>query len=274
MIQYKTPQICIFESALYRTTCTLVQTPEMLLLVDPNWLPREVYRIRQFVQETRQGRPLYLLFTHSDYDHILGWKAFPDATVIASRAFVRQPQKEKILEQIHKFDEEYYLDRDYDIEYPKVDIEISEDGQVLELEGVRLRFWRSPGHTADGLFTLVENTATWIAGDYLSNMEFPFISYSSSAYEKTLEKARYIIDEYQSALLIPGHGDATGDRIEMLRRWQESLEYIDKLKTAVETGKPFPEDLLWQRYPHRRGLEGPHRENMEFLRKEQGKERL
>lgn len=272
MIQYKTPQICIFESALYRTTCTLVQTPEMLLLVDPNWLPREVYRIRQFVQEIRQGRPLYLLFTHSDYDHILGRKAFPDATVIASHAFVWQSEKEKVLEQIRQFDEEYYLSRDYQIEYPAVDIEISEDGQVMELEGARLQFWLAPGHTADGLFTLVENNASWIAGDYLSNMEFPFISYSSLAYERTLEKARYIIDEHQPALLIPGHGDATGDRTEMLRRCQESLEYIDKLKTAMESGVPFPEAALWQRYPHRRGLEGPHRENVEFLRKEQGRE--
>lgn len=268
MIQYKKPGICIFESALYRTTCTLMQSPGMVLLVDPNWLPQEVGRIRQFVGEIRRGRPLYMLFTHSDYDHILGWKAFPDALVIASRAFAQQPEKEQILEQIRKFDDEYYLRRDYPIEYPQVDIGISEDGQVLELEGARLRFWLAPGHTACGLFALMENSGVWIAGDYLSNVEFPFITHSSRAYLDTLEKAEQLIADYQPSLLIPGHGDATADRAEMLHRIRESMDYLRELRRTVETGRPFPEAQLWQRYVHRRGLEGPHRENIAFMEKE------
>lgn len=268
MIQYRTPGITIFESALYRTTSTVIQTEGIVLVVDPNWLPAEVNRIRQFVGDFRAGRPLYMLFTHSDYDHILGWRAFPGARVIASSAFVDNPEKEKSLEQARQFDEEHYIRRDYPLEYPTVDIEISEDEQVVELEKTRLRFFMAPGHTADGLFTLVENTGAWIAGDYLSNIEFPFIYDSSRAYEQTLQKALGIIREYEPALLIPGHGDVTASRAEMRRRHNESLEYIYNLRLSIQSGEPFPEEALWKRYGNERGLAGPHRENMDFERKE------
>ena len=268
MIQYRTPHITVFESALYRTTSTVIQTKGFVLIVDPNWLPREVSRIRQFVQAIRGGRSLYLLFTHSDYDHILGWQAFPEATVIASAAFANNPQKEKCLEQIRQFDEEYYIRRDYPLGYPTVHIEIFEDEQTVELEQARLRFFLTPGHTADSLFALLEHTGAWIAGDYLSNIEFPFIYDSSYAYEQTLQKALGIIREDDPALLIPGHGDATTQKAEMVKRYTESLEYIHNLRAALQSGAPFPEAQLWERYGNKRGLAGPHRENVEFVRKE------
>lgn len=268
MIQYKTPGICIFESALYRTTCTVIETPGLVLLVDPNWLPHEVARAREYVRVIRRGRPLWLLFTHSDFDHILGWKAFPDAKVIASRAFVHQVDQEQALEEIRKFDETHYLSRDYAVEYPEVDIEIHENGQALELEDMRLQFWPAPGHTACGLFTLVEHAGIWIAGDYLSNVEFPFITFSTMAYEQTLELARQLAGSHHPRLLIPGHGDATKDSREIQRRIDESAWYLHHLRKAVEDGVAFPEGELWRRYAYRRGLEGPHRENMAFLAKE------
>lgn len=268
MIQYRTPGVTIFESALYRTTSTVIRTEGIVLIADPNWLPAEVRSIRQFVQEIRGGRPLYLLFTHSDYDHILGWQAFPEARVIASTAFVENPAKEKSLEQARQFDEEHYIRRDYPLDYPAVDIEVSEEDQLIELEKTRLRFFLAPGHTADGLFTLVENNGAWIAGDYLSNIEFPFIYDSSYAYEQTLQKAFHLIGEYEPGLLIPGHGDATASRADMLQRYTESLEYLYRLRLSVQSGEPFPEEALWKRYGNERGLRGPHRENVEFVKRE------
>ena len=45
-IQFKTPNITVFESALFRTTTTLLETDDLLLLVDPNWLPSEIENIQ------------------------------------------------------------------------------------------------------------------------------------------------------------------------------------------------------------------------------------
>ncbi|MCB0580378.1 MAG: MBL fold metallo-hydrolase [Phaeodactylibacter sp.] len=268
MIQHRTPHLTIFESALYRTTSTVLQTEDIVLIVDPNWLPAEVSRIRQFAEEIRGNRPLYLLFTHSDYDHILGWQAFPQAKVIASKAFADNPDKEKSLEQIRQFDEEYYIRRHYPIAYPDVDIGIFEDGQLIELGQTRLRFYLAAGHTADGLFAIAERTGDWIAGDYLSNIEFPFVYDSIHAYEETMQKAQRIITGHEPTLLIPGHGDATYSRQEMLNRCTESLHYLQQLRQVAQSGKPFPEKYLWERYGNKRGLAGPHRENIELAIKE------
>ena len=125
--QYQTQAITVFESALFRTITSLIKLPDATVLVDPNWLPHEVEHIRktlafpESLQDFSSDSPLYLLFTHSDYDHIIGYRAFPNAKVIASEAFVNSPDKEKNLRQIREFDDEYYIQRDYEIEYPEVD---------------------------------------------------------------------------------------------------------------------------------------------------------
>ena len=268
MIQYKAPGVTVFESALYRTTATVIDTGGVILIVDPNFLPQEIRRIRCFIDEIRKDRELYLLFTHSDYDHILGWQAFPEAKVIASSAFANNSGKENILEQIRQFDEEYYIRRNYPIDYPVVDIEVAADGQVAELGEARLQLFLAPGHTADGIFIVVENTGAWIAGDYLSNIEFPFIYDSSYAYEQTLRNASGLIDSHEPALLIPGHGDVTLVKAEMRQRCEESLEYLYNLRQAVQSGEGFPEEKLWQRYGNKRGLMAPHQENLALVRRE------
>jgi len=109
MIQYKNPHVTVFQSALFCTTATVVQTADFVLVVDPNWLPGEVEAIRHFVEMEEAGRPVYLLFTHSDYDHIIGYGAFLQATVIASEAFRQNPGKEKIIEEIRTWDEGNYI---------------------------------------------------------------------------------------------------------------------------------------------------------------------
>ncbi|MEL6866224.1 MAG: MBL fold metallo-hydrolase, partial [Bacteroidota bacterium] len=74
-IQYQSPLLCIFESALYRTTSTIIHTEDCILIVDPNWLPQEVAILQNYVEQLPQNLPQYLLFTHSDYDHIIAYHA-------------------------------------------------------------------------------------------------------------------------------------------------------------------------------------------------------
>lgn len=270
MIQYQNPHTCIFESALFRTTSTVIQTPDLVLMVDPNWLPREVADIQTYVRNIRRERPLYVLYTHSDYDHIIGSGAFPAATVIASHALAHHPNKVAQLQRTLAWDEARYIRRDYAITYPEVDIVAAQDAQQLAIGSTNLTFYLAPGHTSDGLFTIVEfaDQRIFIAGDYVSNIEFPFIYHSSYEYEQTLEKARQIIDNQNLTLLIPGHGDATSNKIDMLDRVQESEAYIQSLRTAIEQGQAFPEAKLWQRYAFPAGMRKEHEENMALVRKE------
>lgn len=260
--------ITIETSALYQTTTTIIVTQKSILLVDPNWLPIEIKRIREKIVPYLSGRQLYLLFTHSDYDHIIGYNAFPEALVIASRAFADNPEKEKSVEDIKVFDDTNYILRKYEIAYPKVDIIVEDTGQELILGDLELTCYNAPGHNRDGIFTIVENNGTWIAGDYLSDIEFPFIYHSSSDYLNTLGLVDLIIDYHNIQMLVPGHGTPTTSISEIKRRKLENQKYILELKNAARTRNDFNLDALWERYRFRRGMEVAHMKNVALIRDE------
>jgi glyoxylase-like metal-dependent hydrolase (beta-lactamase superfamily II) len=269
-ISFQHPQLTVFESALFRTTATVVETPELVLVADPNCLPREIEAIQRHVKHIRGDRPVYLLFTHSDWDHILGYRAFEGAITIASKAFRDNPDPEKSLNDIRKFDDEYYILRPYPIEYPKIDIVAETDGQVLEIGDTRLVFYQAPGHTPDGLFTIVEPYGIWLAGDYLSNIEFPFVYHSFKDYLHTLSNASQILQRHAIRLLAPGHGDVTTGKPEIQARIDESEQYLRRVVRAVQNGNAIDEEELLSRYPFPGLLRKYHQENLELAKKEFG----
>lgn len=268
MIQYQDQQLTVFESALFRTTSTLYHNEDLLLLVDPTWLPHEVYAIQAAVKALPEQLPLYLLFTHSDYDHIIAAALFPEAQTIASTAFVANEGKAAILRQIQAFDESYYVQRNYPIRYPEIHHPISQEGQQLTIGQTTLTFYQAPGHNADGLFTIVEPAGLWIVGDYLSNIEFPYIYHSSKAYETTLAKVDQLLERHAFRYLIPGHGDLTDSRQEVEQRKRESLEYIHRLRDSLQKGSTFDLAQLWERYDFPAGMLPFHEGNVKLMQKE------
>ena len=272
MIQYQDSHIRVYESALFRTTSTVVQTPDLVLVADPTWLPDEIEIIRSAVAKEAKGRPVYQLFTHSDYDHLMGYGAFPEATIIASRALEEETDKEQALEKILEWDESYYIHRPYTMRYPEVDIAAAA-GDTIKVGETRLSFEEAPGHNSDGLITVVESPPipegpAIIAGDYLSNVEFPFIYHSFSKYLDTLDTFERLISETKPYILIPGHGDITKSSEEMLKRLEESRSYLNQLRDSVLNNAPFDENALWKRYPHRRGIRSFHLGNLKLAKGE------
>lgn len=257
MLLWEKAGVAIFQSALYQTISTVTVTAEAVIISDPCWLPHEVEEIRRYVEEIRGQRPLYLVLTHSDFDHILGVGAFPEATIVAAAALASKEEGERrrILEQIHAFDDDYYVSRPYPVSYPQVEISISAEGQRLALGGTTLTFYQAPGHNDDGIFTLIEPAGVWLAGDYLSDIEFPYIYYSSTLYEAAIRKLDDILLRHPVKLLVPGHGMPTADLAEMRRRQLKDLAYMDGLRAAVLhqderafgqliDGCPFPRNMI------------------------------
>lgn len=266
MIKYRTKNISIFQSVLYKTTSLVIQTEDCIIVVDPNLLPDEVLEIRHFVDKIKGEKPIYLVFTHSDWDHIVGYGAFQDAVVIAHEAFDKREDKEEILNQILHFDDQYYLDRSYPILYPTVDIPVREDGQVLELGMTKLTFYKAEGHTNDGIFVVVEPFGIWIAGDYLSDVEFPFIYDSSEKYEKTIGKTDRILGSHFINLLVPGHGTATNIKEEIIFRKVLSYRYIQELRNAINENQDH--EFLIQGYKYKQDQKNSHLENGALIKKE------
>ncbi|MDQ6595748.1 MBL fold metallo-hydrolase [Bacillus salipaludis] len=235
MIQFENEYITVFQSALFQTTCTVVDAKDFVLVVDPNWLPHEIEEIKQHVNGIKGEKELYLLFTHGDFDHVIGYKAFPGAKVIGSNGLRDHPNKEQKVSLIQQFYNENYIKAPYPIVFPEeIDIVIEEDGQKLVIGDTTITFYLSPGHTHDGLFTVIEPEGIWITGDYLSDFELPFIYDSAKAYEATLQKAEQILEKHNVAVMVPGHGQATTSQGEMKRRIQLSQDYLERLITAVK----------------------------------------
>lgn len=132
MIHYRTEILTVFRSALYQTTSTVLHTPDAVVVVDPCWLPHEVAEIQQYVCQFKGDRPLYQLFTHADFDHIIGYRAFPGAEVIATEELLHYPDKAKKLRLIAEFDAQNYIDRGYPIDFPHVDHFTSRRGNSCE----------------------------------------------------------------------------------------------------------------------------------------------
>lgn len=249
-IQYQSAELIIFESALFRTTSTLIIQPDYLLLVDPNWLPREISFIQQTIQPLLKTRKGYLLFTHSDYDHIIGYEAFPFFETIASANFVANSDKQAILKQINDFDDQYYIQRSYSISYPTIQHVVAGEEEAITLNGhhTALQCWQAPGHNADGLLSFHKATGTLIVGDYLSNVEFPYVYHSFAAYEATLNKVEQIIRTQEVHILISGHGDYCVEKAGMHTRIKESRQYLQAVYQHTRGDKVFPIESLWNRY--------------------------
>jgi len=190
--------------------------------------------------------------------------------VIASRQLHNQPEqvKQAILEEIRQFDDDYYVVRPYPIVYPQVDIMIEEDGHVLEVGSTRLTFYLAPGHTNDGLITVVDPLGIVIAGDYLSDIEFPYMYHSSTEYMRTLLKADQIIKAHNPQLLIPGHGNVTADQLEMEQRRLTAEDYIVRMRQAVSNNDQIVMYSLIADCPFPRNMRRYHEHNKRLLEEE------
>lgn len=253
------PHVTVFQSALYQTNTTLIDLDDAVILCDPCWLPEEIKTIQSVVNKILGSRPLYLIFTHNDYDHIMGAGAFPQAIVIASKSF-SQPtddEKEHVLAQMKAFDYSYYINRPYPLYYPTVDQVISTNGQTLTIGSVTLTFYLAPGHTADGLFTVVESLGIFLPGDYLSDVEFPFINDSYKAYQDTLNLATDIFAQNEIAALVPGHGSPSQNKIDIQKRLADSVDYLKRLSED----DPTLETDLQKQYSFYEGIEKLHQKN-------------
>jgi glyoxylase-like metal-dependent hydrolase (beta-lactamase superfamily II) len=267
-IIYRDLNVTIFQSALFQTNSTVVCTDDVIIVVDPAWLPDEVLSIKQYVDTIKGRRPVFLVFTHSDYDHVIGYGAFQPDKVFATKTFTERTDKDQILAQISDFDQQYYIERPYKVTFPEPDFLVYKDGVQYRHGRTKLTFYMAPGHTNDSLILVVWQLGLCLAGDYLCNTEFPFIYHNSVDYENTLHKLTQIHDRNWFTRLVPGHGLPALHLNDWLKRRIEALAYIYAARESIATGQPFEEDALWERYRFPKVQLQFHKNNMELLQRE------
>ncbi|MFZ1703872.1 MAG: MBL fold metallo-hydrolase [Saprospiraceae bacterium] len=243
-IQYKKAGLTVFESALYRTTSTVLEWGNEIVIIDPNWLPNEVQFIRDFVDGKYKNVPKNLLFTHSDYDHIIGYGAFPEATTIAEINFVNNPMKKNIVQQILDFDDQYYIQRPYKIEYPRIDKIITKNKTTLESNGEEAIFYPVAGHVNNGLCVVFPSRKLCVVGDYLCDIEIPMVEFSFEKYAETLDLLKNVVNEFQVETCITGHGNIALGQQGILHRIQVDLLYLHGMLSGLDASNSLFEKTI------------------------------
>jgi glyoxylase-like metal-dependent hydrolase (beta-lactamase superfamily II) len=218
------------------------------MVVDPGWLPEEIDELRDLANNTPARRATHVLLTHGDVDHVVGWNEFGETTLVAHPlAKERDPEQKRQL--VREIDERHGINRPGDYRYPPAEVFTSPDR--LDLGGLTALFFSAPGHTNDSMFTVLPERKLLIAGDYMIDMEGPYILNSVDDFRNTLLLARKLCDEYGIETMAPGHGHVATSRREIDARLDTDLDYVDRLRdavsAAVQSGKGEQETVDYLR---------------------------
>lgn len=250
------PTVRVMQSALFQTNTTLFNLKGLNLLTDPGWIPEEIV----FLQTLINNQPLFLAFTHADYDHLAGSGAYPNCRNIMSATMAEHTLRENAIQKITDLDLLYYFKRTYILKYPNPDLEIKKAEQHFSIEENDFIALLIPGHTAGDMALYCVAQKVLILGDYVSKLEFPFIEHSFADYLTSLVRLQQFISLHKPKLIVPGHGPLYQDYRDTLHRISIDLSYLENLKV---NSRPWEE---WAAsYTFAQGLLATHQNNLKYI---------
>lgn len=207
------PDVIVFVSDVWQTTCTAVRSGEEGFVIDSPVYPEELRAVPEVLQQA--GFPVSgLLATHGDWDHLLGRTAFPEASLGCAESTAARLSAElgQAQRELREFDAEHYV-----ADRPPLALGSLQALPVpgrLELGapgppgsgGHELELYPADGHTADGVAYWLPWARILVCGDYLSPVEIPALSAGGSidGYRATLARLAPLVE--QAEWVIPGHG--------------------------------------------------------------------
>jgi glyoxylase-like metal-dependent hydrolase (beta-lactamase superfamily II) len=257
--------LTIWESQFFRTTTTYIKLGEYCLLIDPNLTDQEIHSIKDDVHLHHHPEKVIIIYSHSDYDHIAGDPFFPKARKVGSHFFTDQLVQEKAIKELQEFDQINHQTRMHPYVFPKLDDLIHENGQKMNMGEYTIQFFYAPGHTKDSLLILIPELKIMIVGDYLSNIEIPFIEDGLERYLMTLSLFEKLIDQYNIDYLVSGHGDVAMNLAEMKSRILDGQKYLHELRVAQLVGSKMKLEKWKQKYPPPDNVINFHNHNINYL---------
>ncbi len=212
-------------------TSAVVSGSDGLLVIDPGILPREIETMRWYVEQgDRPAR--FLVYTHHHWDHILGGQVFPSAHRLAHQCFPEAMRASRPLDEIRRFDDEYYVEREPPFEFQPPH-ELAEDGWSGDLGDLTFKLIHLPGHAPDMIGVHIPLEKTLFAADMLSDVELPMIEGDGGDYLASLRKIDALVASGQVETLVPGHGHVTRGADGIRARIAEDVAYIDRLRLII-----------------------------------------
>ncbi len=217
------PDIYIYQSSIWQTNSVVILNQTANIVIDPCYFPAEVRVIADFFNRKRSFNR-YVIFTHSDFDHIVGYQYFKNTKLVAHDEFAFCDRDSQLV-QLREIDQTYYVHRTIPFVFPEPEITFRNDCRI-PLKEDELVLFHAPGHTGDCIFIISPARGVMFAGDYLSNLEFPFVNFSTAAYKRTLDLAEKLVRDYNITSIVPGHGDIAVGKDEITGRLENDREYL------------------------------------------------
>ena len=232
---------------MWQTNAVALRAGDEAMLIDSPYFADELEALPGLLAGAG-FEPDALLATHADFDHVLGRLAFPGMTLGLAESSVERLQREpgEAQRALRQYDAEFYVSRPAPLALGQVQA-LPVPGHV-EIGDRELELHPAEGHTPDGMALFDRAQGLLIVGDYLSDVEIPWISAGGSLadYRATLARLAPLVEE--ATTVVPGHG-APHDRESTLRLLDEDVDYL----AALERGDgqlPAGRDSKAQREIH------------------------
>jgi glyoxylase-like metal-dependent hydrolase (beta-lactamase superfamily II) len=244
------PDALVVTSGFWQTNAVALRAGEEAMLIDSPYLPDELDALPSLLAGAG-FEPDGLVATHADFDHLLGRLAFPGMTLGLCESSVERLHSApgEAQRALRQYDDEFYVSRPAPLALGQVQA-LPVPGH-LGLGDRELELHPAEGHTADGMVLFDRAQGLLIVGDYLSDVEIPWIHGSLADYRATLARVAALVED--ATTVVPGHG-APHDRETTLRLLDEDVDYLDALERG-EQKLPDGRDTKAQR--------GIHAENAE-----------
>ena len=245
------PDALVVTSGFWQTNAVALRAGEEAMLIDSPYLPDELDALPSLLAGAG-FEPDGLLATHADFDHLLGRLAFPGMTLGIGESSVERLQRSpgEAQRDLRRHDDRFYVRRSAPLALGQVQ-GLPVPGRV-EIGERELELHPTEGHTPDGMALFDRAQGLLIVGDYLSDVEIPWISEGGSLadYRATLARLAPLVE--QATMVVPGHG-APHDRETTLRLLDEDVDYLDALERGEEQ-LPRGRDSRTQRAIHEENL--------------------
>lgn len=166
-------------------------------------------RDMQGVAELANGKPIYVVYSHADWDHCWGTAAFEGSLIIAHEACGKRFEVGEVAESLAKMQAEEPGTYDGVKLIPPV--MTFGDKLILDLGGVMVELHHLPGHTEDCLVAFIPEWGVLLAGDTIET-PLPYLEVSSVPVlpQWISELERWNADTRVQSV-VPSHGKI-GDR--------------------------------------------------------------
>ncbi|QMW66686.1 MBL fold metallo-hydrolase [Mumia sp. ZJ1417] len=123
------------------------------------------------------------------------------------------------------------------------------DGEVIEIDGVRLEVFATPGHTTDSASFLLREDAALLSGDTVLGRGSTVVAYPDGALGPYLDSLGALRSAAASVggpvRLYPGHGPALSDAVAVLDAYAaHRQERLAQVRAAVDAGAVTADDVV------------------------------